>query len=172
MGIENPANIYYQLSPEELISQTIARGQGRLTDSGALAVNTGEFTGRSPKDKFIVKDEGTAKTVNWNDFNQPFEAAHFDKLFSKLTTYLKDKQVWVRDCYACADPAYRVNIRVITETPWANLFAYNMFLRPSEEEADHMDAEWTVIQAPGFFADPKTDGTRQHNFSLVNFAKR
>ncbi|UYQ93522.1 phosphoenolpyruvate carboxykinase (ATP) [Chitinophaga horti] len=172
LGIENLANIYYQLSPEELISQTIARGQGRLTDTGALAVTTGEFTGRSPKDKFIVKDASTAGTVNWNDFNQPFEATHFDQLFTKITAYLKDKQVWVRDCSACADPAYRVNVRVITETPWANLFAYNMFLRPTEDDLEHMEPEWTVIQCPGFHANPATDGTRQHNFSIVNFAKK
>jgi phosphoenolpyruvate carboxykinase (ATP) len=172
LGIDNIANIYYQLSPEELISQTLARSQGNLTDSGALAVNTGEFTGRSPKDKFIVKDSNTADTVNWNDFNQPFSTENFNHLFGKISTYLKDKQVWVRDCCACADPAYRVNIRVITETPWANLFAYNMFLRPSEEEVEHMDAEWTVIQVPGFHANPATDGTRQHNFSIVSFTKK
>lgn len=172
LGIENPANVYYQLSPEELISQTIARNQGCLNDTGALVVNTGEFTGRSPKDKFIVRDEKTNSTVNWNDFNLPFSADHFDRLFNKLTHYLRDRQVWVRDCYACADEAYRINIRVITETPWANLFAYNMFLRPSDEEVEHMDLEWTVIQAPGFHADPATDGTRQHNFAVVNFARK
>ncbi len=171
LGIEN-ADVHYQLSPEELTAQTLALKQGCLSDTGALVVNTGEFTGRSPKDKFIVKDSITADTVNWNDFNLPFTSANFDRLYRKITRYFNGKPVWVRDCQACADPAYRINIRVITETPWASLFAYNMFIRPSEEELEHMEPEWTVIQAPGLFADPATDGTRQHNFSLVDFTRK
>lgn len=172
LGIENVADVHYQLSPEELVSQALARRQGSLNDTGALAVNTGEFTGRSPKDKFIVKDSLTVNSVNWNDFNLPFSAENFERLYQKVTNHFKEKEVWVRDCQACADPAYRINIRVITETPWANLFAYNMFLRPSEEEQEYMLADWTVIQAPGCLADPATDGTRQHNFAVVNFTKR
>lgn len=172
LGIENTSEIHYQLSPETLVAQTLARKQGVLSDTGALAVNTGEFTGRSPKDKFIVKDSITAGTVNWNDFNQPISAEHFDRLYAKITAYFSGKEVWVRDCYACADQDYRVNIKVITELPWSSLFAYNMFLRPSEEELDYMQHDWTVIQAPGCLADPATDGTRQHNFSVVNFAKK
>ena len=140
LGIEN-ADVHYQLSPEELTAQTLALKQGCLSDTGALVVNTGEFTGRSPKDKFIVKDSITADTVNWNDFNLPFASENFDRLFRKITRYFSGKPVWVRDCQACADPAYRINIRVITETPWSSLFAYNMFIRPSEEELEHMESE-------------------------------
>ncbi|WP_126247643.1 phosphoenolpyruvate carboxykinase (ATP) [Chitinophaga rhizosphaerae] len=172
LGIENVADVHYQLSPEELTSQTLQRSEGCLSSTGALVVNTGEFTGRSPKDKFIVKDELTADTVNWNDFNQPFSADNFEKLYRKITRYFTGKPVWVRDCMACADPAYRLNIRVITESPWSNLFAYNMFLRPSEEELEHIEPDWTVIQAPGLHADPATDGTRQHNFSVVSFSRK
>lgn len=172
LGIENVTNIYYQLSPEKLAEQTVARKQGVFTDTGALAVNTGEYTGRSPKDKFIVKDNITADTVNWNDFNQPISEENFDRLYSRITRYFSGKEVWVRDCYACADQDFRVNIQVISELPWASLFAYNMFLRPSEEELDYLHPEWTVIQAPGCFADPLTDGTRQGNFSVVNFTKK
>ena len=171
-GIEQTAAIYYQTAPSVLVSQTLARGQGSLTDSGALAVNTGAFTGRSPKDKFIVKDELTADTVNWNNFNIPISTAHFDKLYKKITTYFQGKEVWVRDCFACADPAYRISVQVITETPWANLFAYNMFLRPTESELEEIHPEWTVIQAPGCLADPVTDGTRQQNFAVVNFTRK
>lgn len=172
LGIRQAANIYYQLEPSVLVSQTLSRRQGALTSSGALSVNTGKFTGRSPKDKFIVKDELTADTVNWNDFNIPVSTATFDRLYQKITSYFSGKDVWVRDCYACADPSYRINIQVITETPWANLFAYNMFLRPAEEELEYMHPEWTVIQAPGFLADPATDGTRQSNFAMVNFTRK
>lgn len=172
LGIRQAANVYYQLEPSVLVSQTLSRRQGALTSSGALSVNTGKFTGRSPKDKFIVKDELTADTVNWNDFNIPVSADTFDRLCQKITAYFSGKDIWVRDCYACADPAYRINIQVITETPWANLFAYNMFLRPAEEELEYMHPEWTIIQAPGFMADPATDGTRQSNFAIVNFSKK
>ncbi|ASZ14679.1 phosphoenolpyruvate carboxykinase (ATP) [Chitinophaga pendula] len=172
LGIENTANIFYQLSPDALVTQTLARKQGELSDSGALVVHTGEFTGRSPKDKFIVKDDKTLHTVNWNDFNIAIEPASFDKLYNKVTKYFAGKEVWMRDCYACADANYRINIRVINEMPWANLFAYNMFLRPSEEELEYLDIDWTIIQAPGCMADPATDGTRQHNFAAVSFSKK
>lgn len=171
LGIEN-ADVHYQLPPEELTEQSLALKQGCLSDTGALVVNTGEFTGRSPKDKFIVKDSITADTVNWNDFNLPFTPENFDRLYHKITRYFSGKPVWVRDCQACADPGYRINIRVITETPWANLFAYNMFIRPGEEELEHIEPDWTVIQAPGLHADPSADGTRQHNFSLVSFTRK
>jgi len=172
LGIENVSNVYYQLSPEKLAEQTIARKQGEYADTGALAVNTGEYTGRSPKDKFIVKDNITTDTVNWNDFNLPISTENFDRLYSRITRYFTGKDVWVRDCYACADHDYRVNIKVISELPWASLFAYNMFLRPTEEELEYMHTDWTVIQAPGCLADPATDGTRQQNFSVVNFTKK
>lgn len=90
-------------------------------------------------------------------------------MYDKITSYLSNKEIWVRDCYACADPKYRLNIRVINENPWSNLFAYNMFLRPAENELDQFTAEWHIIQAPDFMADASTDGTRQHNFAMVSF---
>ncbi len=172
LGIENASNVYYQLEPAQLVKQTLERNQGVLSDTGALAVNTGEFTGRSPKDKFIVKDQVTANTVNWNDFNIPFTTENFDRLYDKVTAYFAGKDVWVRDCFACADTSYRIGVKVITELPWSSLFAYNMFLRPSDEELEYMHTDWTVIQAPGFMADPAVDGTRQHNFAVVSFTRK
>jgi phosphoenolpyruvate carboxykinase (ATP) len=165
-------DVHYQLPAEELVRQTIARGQGKLTDTGALAINTGEFTGRSPKDKFTVKDETTADSVHWNDYNIAMSEAHFENLYTRMQEHLEDKELWLRDCYACADPAYRLNIRVLNETPWANLFAYNMFLRPTAAELQDFKADWCIIQAPGFRANPETDGTRQHNFAAVSFKRR
>ncbi|MBC7887566.1 MAG: phosphoenolpyruvate carboxykinase (ATP) [Ferruginibacter sp.] len=172
LGLQMAADIHYQFSPEELVEQTLELGQGVLSDTGALVVNTGEFTGRSPKDRFIVKDNLTKDSVNWNEFNIPFEAKYFDQLYAKMMTYLGEKEIWVRDCYACADLNYRINIRVVNENPWSNLFVYNMFLRPKEEELDNFLPEWHIIQAPGFKADPLIDGTRKHNFAIVSFTKK
>ncbi|MDB5199187.1 MAG: pckA [Chitinophagaceae bacterium] len=172
IGIKPTENIHYQLSPGELAEQTIARKEGVLNDTGALVISTGEFTGRSPKDKFIVKDDLTSETVNWNEFNTPIEEKYFDQLYKKMLDHLNQKEIWVRDCYACADPEYRLNIRVINENPWSNLFAYNMFLRPRQEELDGFKPDWHILQAPSFCADQDSDGTRQHNFTIVNFTKK
>ncbi|AVI50880.1 phosphoenolpyruvate carboxykinase (ATP) [Pukyongia salina] len=166
------ARVKYQLSSEKLHSETLRKGQGTEADSGALAVNTGEFTGRSPLDRFIVKDEITSDRVWWGKINIPFDPDKFDALYDKITSYLSGKDVYVRDCYACADPNYRTNIRVINEYPWSNLFVFNMFLRPEEEELEGFDPEWTVVNAPGFMADPEVDGTRQHNFAILNFTRK
>ncbi len=170
LKISNP--IHYQLTPAELTAQTLARKEGVLNDTGALVIKTGEFTGRSPKDKFTVKDDTTANTVHWNDFNIPIEAKYFDNMYNKLMNHLSSKEIWVRDCYACADPSYRLNIRVINENPWSNLFAYNMFLRPDSKALENFSADWHIIQAPSFKADPATDGTRQHNFAMVSFTRK
>ncbi|RAV28170.1 phosphoenolpyruvate carboxykinase (ATP) [Sinomicrobium soli] len=170
-GIRN-ARVHYQLSPEKLQQITIAKKQGVEASSGALAVCTGEFTGRAPKDRFIVKDDITSAKVWWGEVNIPFEATHFDRLYDKMTAYLSGKEVFVRDCYACAAEDYRTGIRVITEYAWSNLFAYNMFLRPEPGDLEDFEAEWTVINAPGFYADPAVDGTRSHNFSILNFSRK
>ena len=172
MGISTKEIVHYQQTPTTLVEQTLQRNEGVLNDTGALVIKTGEFTGRSPKDKFIVKDNITSDTVHWNDFNIPIEEKHFDNMYQKLTKYLSEKEIWVRDCYACADSNYRLNIRVINENPWSNLFAYNMFLRPTENELEHFAADWHIIQAPGFKADASVDGTRQHNFAMVSFSKK
>ena len=130
-GIKN-AKVNYQLSPNQLHDKTISNNQGVESSSGALAVNTGEFTGRSPKDRFIVKDDITKDRVWWGNINIPFESDKFEALYNKVTAYLSEKEVFVRDSYACADVNYKTNIRVINEYPWSNMFAYNMFLRTDE----------------------------------------
>jgi len=170
-GIKN-AKINYQLSPQELHDVTIKKGLGKEASSGALAVNTGEFTGRSPQDRFIVKDEITEDRVWWGDINIPFTPEKFESLYDKVVDYLSEKEVFVRDAYACSDPNYKMNIRVINEYPWSNQFAYNMFLRPTDEELLDFEAEWLVVNAPGFHANPEVDGTRQHNFAILDFTKK
>lgn len=170
-GIKN-AKVKYQLTPEQLHDITIEKGQGVEVSSGALAINTGEFTGRSPQDRFIVEDDITRDNVWWGNINIPFDTDKFDALYDKVTSYLSGKEIFVRDCYACADDDYRLNIRVVNEFPWSNLFAYNMFLRPTDEELNNFESEWIVINAPGFKANPEIDGTRQHNFAILNFTRK
>lgn len=172
LGIKHTKTQYWNLNAEELVEETIRRKQGLLSDTGALAIDTGEFTGRAPKDKFIVKDENTKDSVDWGGFNNPCTPEVFENLYKKITAYFEGKDVFVRDCYACADDAYRLNVRVINEHPWSNLFAYNMFLRPEAAELSGIEPHWHVIQAPGYLCGGPADGVRQHNFALVNFTRR
>ena len=163
-------NIHYQLSPEELVQDTLRLGEGILNDTGALVINTGEFTGRSPKDKYTVKDENTTNTIHWNEFNIPLEEKYFHVIRQKILNYLdQQREVWVRDCYASADPRYRINIRVVNEKPWINLFAHNMFLRPSENELENFKKDWVILSAPGLQLSPGECGTRQHNAAVISF---
>ncbi len=170
-GIKD-AKVNYQSTPNQLHKTTISKGQGLEASSGALAVNTGEFTGRSPMDRFIVKDDVTKDRVWWGNINIAFDSDKFESLYNKVTDYLSGKELFVRDSYACADDNYRTNIRVINEYPWSNMFAYNMFLRPTEKELENFDPEWVVVNAPGFMADPEVDGTRQHNFAILDFTRK
>lgn len=172
LGIEKVKAEHWNLSPEALVQEAIRRGQGFLTDSGAIAVETGEFTGRSPQDRFIVKDEETAENIDWGAVNKPIDNRYFQQLKRKLIDYLSDKEVFVRDAYVCADEEYRMNLRLVSEYPWSNQFAYNMFLRPNGEELQSFEPEWSILCAPGFKADPAVDGTRQANFAIINFSEK
>jgi phosphoenolpyruvate carboxykinase (ATP) len=172
IGLKNLGNQFWNLSPAELVEDTILNGQGILTNSGALAIETGEFTGRSPKDRFVVCDEKTENSVWWGDVNIKFTPEKFDALYNRMKAYLNGKDVYVRDAYACADADFKLNIRVVTEFSWSNMFAYNMFLRPSQDEITTFLPDWHIVCAPGFMADPEIDGTRQHNFAILNFTKK
>ena len=172
MGLQTTQPIHYQLSPAELIEQTVKRGEGVLNDTGALVIKTGKFTGRSPKDKFTVKDALTTDTVDWNDFNIPLEEKYFFKLKEKMIAYLNEKEIWIRDCYACADEKFKLSLRVINEQPAHNLFCYNMFIRPSERQLETFKPHWHIIQAPGFKANPAEDGTRGENFAVISFTHK
>ncbi len=173
IGLKNSDSVHYQLSPDALVHDSLRIGEGALNDTGALVIRTGEFTGRSPKDKFIVTDDTTGPAIHWNEFNLPIEPGYFDIIYRKMIQYLDAlPEMWVRDCYACADPRYRLPLRVITEKPWISLFAYNMFIRPKEEELDQFEPDWHVLSAPGLKLDPKECGTRQHNAAVVSFKHR
>ena len=173
LGLRSNHNLHYQLTPEELVKDTLRLEEGVLNDTGALVINTGEFTGRSPKDKFTVRDEITVDTVHWNDFNLPLEEKYFHIIHKKIVEYLNSKEeLWVRDAYACADPRYRLNIRVVNERPGINLFAYNMFLRPTEHELENFTPGWHILSAPGLKLDAAECGIRQHNAAVVSFKHR
>ncbi len=162
--------IHNNLTTEQLVEKALAREEGILTDKGALAADTGEFTGRSPKDKFSVCDNKTENTVWWGDVNFKFSPENFDNLLTKVIDHYKGKELFVRDAYACADPQYRLNIKVVTESAYQNLFAKNLFLRPNIN--DNQDTEWIILAAPSFKANAQEDGTRQHNFSIINFSRK
>jgi phosphoenolpyruvate carboxykinase (ATP) len=164
--------VHWNLPPDELIKKALDSGQAKMTKSGAITVDTGEFTGRSPKDRFIVKDDSTENTVWWSNFNIPFDAQAFDRLYEKMLHYLDGKEIFVRDAIACSDERYQMKLRVVNEFAWSNLFVYNMFIQPTPEALENFAPEWLVINAPGFHADPTVDGTRQHNFSIINFKKK
>ncbi len=166
------ATAFWNLSASELIEHTLSSGDGVLADSGALTIKTGEFTGRSPQDRFIVSDSITENTVDWNAINKPFDTDKFNRLKHKITQYLSGKEIYVKDAYACADDSYRLSLRLVSEKPWSSLFAHNMFLRYSSDEILNAVPDWTILCAPGFMANAAVDGTRQHNFAIINFSQK
>ena len=171
IGILN-SNIKFNLSSKQLSEISVKKKQAVLTSTNAISINTGKFTGRSPEDRFIVEDENTKEHIWWGDINKPFKAEKFDLLQQKVCDYLnKRDELFVRDAFACANEKYKLNIRVVNEYAWSNLFALNMFLRPSKDEKIQK-IDWTILNAPGFEADPKIDGTRQKNFAVINFTKK
>ncbi|TAL60580.1 MAG: phosphoenolpyruvate carboxykinase (ATP) [Bacteroidetes bacterium] len=171
IGIKDSKS-YWNLTASELIEETLRLRQGVLTDTKALAVDTGEFTGRSPKDKYIVWDEKSKDVIWWGEVNFKFDTAKFESLYDKVVKYLSGKNIYVRDSFACADKNYRLSVRTITELPWSNLFANNLFIRPGKEELAAFAPEWTIINAPGFRAEAATDGTRQHNFTILDLTRK
>jgi phosphoenolpyruvate carboxykinase (ATP) len=164
--------VYWNLTNEELTQQTLNLNQGQLNDLGALCVETGKFTGRSPKDKFIVKDNLTSQSIDWGEVNIPISHEIFDNLFQKMTSFLAEKNIWARKCHAGADPRYKINVTVINTLPWANLFCNNLFITPNTEELANFEHEWLILQIPEFEANPTIDGTRSSNFTMVNFSKK
>lgn len=165
-------NQFWNLLPEALVEESIKRGLGEMTELGAIMVKTGRFTGRSPKDRFIVEDQISKDNVHWGEINMPISDKHYQGLKKKVKQYLSERDVFVRDAYACADEDYRLNLRLVTEYPWSNQFGYNMFLRPSAEEISSFDPTWNVLCAPGCKANPELDGTRQENFAIISLAEK
>lgn len=167
------SNIQVQLSVPQLVEKVLNRNEGLLTSTGAVRATTGKYTGRSPKDKFIVEEESVKDKIDWGSVNQPISEESFTKLYNKVLNFLKEKEeVFVFKGFAGADKKYRLPIQVINEYAWHNLFAHQLFIRPDAEELLSHEAGFTVISAPTFKADPKEDGTNSETFIIVSFEKR
>ncbi|HUA83297.1 MAG TPA: phosphoenolpyruvate carboxykinase (ATP) [Bryobacteraceae bacterium] len=171
-GLKNVRTAHWNLGTAQLIEGAIRRGEGMLATDGALVVQTGQFTGRSPKDKYIVRDAGTESTVSWGSVNQPMSPEQFDSLFARMLDFWQGQEVFVQDCFAGADEAYQLPIRVIAQRAWHALFGRQLFVRPDPgKTADHVP-EFTVFFAPEFRADPARDGTRSATAIVINFTKK
>ncbi len=171
-GLQPTADVYWNLTPSHLIERAVARGEGVLASHGPLSVSTGKYTGRSPKDKFFVRQPPSEEHIWWGPVNQPFDREKFDALHKKVAAHLSAQDLYVQDLYVGADPEYRMPIRVVTEQAWHSLFARTMFIRPPVDELAGMKPDFTVLQAPSFFADPEVDGTRSETFILVDLEQR
>lgn len=164
--------IYWNLPPAWLFEEAVRRGEGTAVNGGALVVHTGPHTGRSPNDKFIVKEPSSEGHVAWGKVNRPFDPARFAQLHRRVMAYLEERDLFVQDCYAGADPDYRLPVRIITENSWQSLFASHMFIKADPAALSTHQPEFTVVSAPGFQADPVRDGTNSGAFIILNLAER
>lgn len=172
-GIEKFNHAYWNLTSASIYEHAIRRNEGHVAHHGPLVVNTGQHTGRSPNDKFIVRESSSEGHVWWGKVNREIEQHKFDRLLEKVVAYLSLRDVYVQDCFAGADPEFRVPIRVITELAWHSLFARNMFVRPDwRTQASEHVPEFTVINAAGFEANPQVDGTNSSTFILMDFGRK
>lgn len=171
-GLSPSKTEHWNLSPVQLYEEALQRGEGRMAHMGGFAAVTVPHTGRSPNDRFIVRDSATEETVDWGSVNVPLSSEHYQALRAEVVAHLNDRELFVRDARAGEDPAAGLNVRVITPNAWHNLFAYNMFLRPSPEELEEMEPGFTVLHAPEVEADPARHGTRSSTFVAVNFSAR
>ncbi len=172
LGIKNTGDVYWNLAPARLVELAVQRSEGVLVAGGPFNTITAPYTGRSPNDKYTVKEETTADNIWWGDVNVAVSEDRFACLYRKIMAYYQGRDLFIRDAYCGADPQYQLKVRVITERASANLFVYNMFVRPDPAELSYFDPEFTVLHAPGLQADPDFDGTRSEAFVVVNFAKK
>lgn len=172
-GMRDVRTAYWNLTAECLQEEAIFRGEGHTVTGGPYVAHTGKHTGRSPNDKFVVKHADSEGNIWWGSYNRPFDGGKFDALYKRMLDYLNGKDVFVQDAYAGADPAYRLNVRFITEQAWHSMFIRNMFILPEtpDEYADFVPG-FTVMSIPSFLADPAVDGTRSGTFILLNFERK
>lgn len=172
-GIRNIREVFYNYGTPALYEQVVRRREGLLANMGPIVVRTGYHTGRSPNDKFIVKEPSSEKNIWWGKVNKSMTEEDFNRLFAKMMAYIQGKDLYVEDCYVCADEKYRLPIRVITEAAWHNLFARNMFRRYNDlSELEKHEPQFTVIQMPNFHAFPQSDNTNSEVFIVINFGKK
>jgi phosphoenolpyruvate carboxykinase (ATP) len=171
-GIQHARTVYWNLPPAQLYEHAVQRGEGVVADHGPLVVNTGRYTGRSPNDKFVVKEPGSQDHIWWGPINKPIEPEHFDRMHRRLLGYMQGRDLFVQDCFAGADPSYRKPIRVISEFAWQMLFVQNMFVRPDWSKVHQHVPEYTIIAMPRFQAVPALDNTRSEAFILLHLGKK
>src|SRR5699024_9329028 len=165
--------LHHNLSVPQLVERILERGEGELTSTGSITANTGKYTGRSPKDKFIVIDDFSKDRIDWGHVNQPIKESVFNKLLEKVTHYLQSKnELYSFKGFAGADKQYRLPIQVINEYAWHNLFSQQLFITPSDKELDTHQSKFTIISAPNFQADPEIDGTNSEAFVIISFTKQ
>lgn len=173
LGIKNVNNIYWNLPTASLYEQVIRRREGLMAHLGPLIVRTGSITGRSPNDKFIVKEPSTEDKINWGKINRPIDGHKFELVWHRILAYLQGNDIFVQDCYVGAEEKYRVPVRVITEYAWHSQFTRNMFIRiRDKDKLSGFTPEYTIIDLPKFHAVPTLDGTNSEAFILVNFGKK
>jgi len=166
------SKLQWNLSASHLYEHAIAAGEGRVVEGGALAVSTGKHTGRSANDKYIVRQPETQDVIAWGKVNKPMEMEAFDGLRQRMFTALHGRKLYVQDLYAGATPQYRMKVRVITQYAWHSLFVRNLFITPAQEELGDFTPDFTVVDIPGFTADPSVDGTASEVFIALNFAQK
>ncbi len=171
-GIHNINNLFYGLSTPALYEQAVRRREALVAEDGPLVVRTGQHTGRSPNDKFIVRAAASEKNIWWGKINKPIEEKYFNRIHNHMLVYMQNKDLYVFDAYAGTDPDFRLPIRIITETAWHNLFSKNLFIDPATDDLKHHHPEFTVINMPYFQADPEFDGTNSGLFIILNFEKK
>jgi phosphoenolpyruvate carboxykinase (ATP) len=173
LGFENIGNVYWNLPTTALYEQAIRRREGLLSHLGPLVVRTGQYTGRSPKDKFLVEDVENQGKIWWGDVNQPFTVEEYNRLRNRILAYLQGRDLYVQDLYACADEDYRLSLRVITESAWHALFARNMFIIEKYwDKLEDFKSDYTMIHVPHFRAIPELDSTRSDVFVILNFERK
>jgi phosphoenolpyruvate carboxykinase (ATP) len=171
-GIRNINAAFWNLGVASLVEHAIQRHEGSLAADGSLVVRTGQFTGRSPKDKFIVRDEITDPTVQWGAVNQPMSDAHFDRLYHRMARFWQGLDVYVQDCFVGADPAYALPVRIVSQLAWHSLFGRQLFIRRSPDDTSAYDPQFTILFAPEFHANPAEEGTNSETCIVINFKKR
>ena len=171
-GLEPRKTVHWNLSPVQLYESALERGEGRLAHMGAFAAITTPHTGRSPGDRFFVRESLTGDTVDWDSVGGSLSEEHFYALREEVITFLDGQELFVRDAQAGADPNHVLKVRVVNHKAWHNLFAYNMFLRPTPEELAAFQPEFAVLHAPGYQADPARHGTASGTFIVINFKER
>ena len=171
-GMHHLGIVHWNQSAPVLYEHAVRRGEGELALGGSFSVSTGLFTGRTPRDKYIVDEPGTKDTVAWGKINQPISPGQFASLHQRLLAYLQGRELFVQDLYAGADPAYRLPVRVVTDSAWHSLFSRNMFIRPPADELSGFEPAFTILHAPKFLAIPEIDGISSETFIFVNFAEK